>query len=110
LYVARPAPLANHNCGGAIDVTLASADGKALDMGTLHPSEEDNAEAIPKFPMFSKEITEAQVRNRALLRETMVAAGFVWYPGEWWHYCWGDRMWAVYTQQTECFYGPINEN
>lgn len=32
---------------------------------------------------------------------------FVWYPGEWWHYCFGDRMWAVYSNQIECFYGPI---
>lgn len=108
LYVARPAPLANHNCGGAIDVTLIHKDGTRVNMGTLHPSEEESAEAIKRFPMFSSEITEDQKINRKILRDAMVAQGFVWYPGEWWHYCWGDRMWAVYTKQKECFYGPIS--
>ena len=108
LYVAKPSLLANHNCGGAIDLTLAHTDGVVIDMGTLHPSQEDRAEAIDKFPMFSKEITDEQARNRTILRDAMVAAGFVWYPGEWWHYCWGDRMWAVYTEQKDCVYGPIN--
>ena len=59
--------------------------------------------------MFSEDINEDQKQNRKILREAMERAGFVWYPGEWWHYCYGDRMWAVYTNRQECFYGPIQE-
>lgn len=39
LVIARPNPLANHNCGGAVDVALSDENGNLLDMGTLYPSE-----------------------------------------------------------------------
>lgn len=106
LVVAKPSPLANHNCGGAIDVALVHLDGKLLDFGTLYPSEAMGVEWYEKFKMFSNKITEEQKTNRKILREAMETENFVWYPGEWWHYCWGDRMWAVYSKKTECFYGP----
>jgi D-alanyl-D-alanine dipeptidase len=62
-----------------------------------------------KVHMHSDLITEEQKVNRTLLREAMTKAGFAYYPLEWWHYCWGDRMWAVYSNQTKCFYGPVKE-
>ncbi len=102
LLVAKPLPLANHNCGGAVDVHLQYKC-KFLDMGT--PAQSGFGYVYTQ--MFSKEITEEQAKNRKILREVMEKVGFVWYPGEWWHYCYGDRMWAVYTGQSECFYGPI---
>lgn len=104
LLVARPLPLANHNCGGAVDVCLIFKNsGEFLDMGT--PAQSGFEYSLTQ--MFSNKITETQKENRKLLREAMEQAGFVWYPGEWWHYCYGDRMWAVYTNRSECFYGPI---
>lgn len=105
LLVAKPAPLANHNCGGALDITLAFENGNLLDMGTPYISEA-TIEDKKKFQMFSEEITKDQKENRKILRDALETEDFVWYPGEWWHYCWGDRMWAVYSNQTECFYGP----
>lgn len=102
LVVARPVPLANHNCGGAVDVALVY-NGELVDMGT-----KPQALAEKKVvEMFSELITNEQVQNRTILREAMESVGFVWYPGEWWHYCYGDRMWAVYTNRKECMYGPI---
>jgi D-alanyl-D-alanine dipeptidase len=104
LLVARPAPLANHNCGGAVDVQLMYADNEEfVEMGTPPQSGAEHKKAR----MLSENITEAQQKNRTILRKTMEQAGFVWYPGEWWHCCYGDRMWAVYTNRTECCYGPI---
>lgn len=110
LVIARPAPLANHHCGGAVDVSLAYSDGTLLDMGTPYPSELTDLEWYKKFQMLSEEITEEQKENRKILRYAMETEDFVWYPGEWWHYCWGDRMWAVYSNQTECFYGPVYQS
>ena len=107
LVVAKPLPLANHHCGGAVDVTLAYNDGTLLDMGTIYPSEAMSADWYKKFQMFSDEITDVQKINRKILRDAMETEDFVWYPGEWWHYCWGDRMWAVYSHQNQCIYGPI---
>ena len=103
LVVARPTALANHNCGGAVDVCLIRDDGSLVDMGTLP----QDIREMKFVEMFSRLITPEQSANRTILREAMESAGFVWYPGEWWHYCYGDRMWAVYTRRTECFYGPI---
>lgn len=107
LVLAKPHPLANHHCGGAIDVTLAYSDGSLVDMGTPYPSDAMSVEWYRKFQMLSTEVTEEQKINRKILRDTMETQDFVWYPGEWWHYCYGDRMWAVYTNQTQCIYGPI---
>lgn len=106
LVVAKPLPLANHHCGGAVDVTLTCEDGTLIDMGTLYISQAPEEDRL-KFPMFSEGIIEDQKANRKILREAMETEDFVWYPGEWWHYCWGDRMWAVYSGQTECWYGSI---
>ena len=108
LFVARPLPLANHHCGGAVDLTL-TYNGQAVDMGTPTGYEIMESASLfrSKIPMFSDSITETQIRFRRMLRGAMEKAGFVWYPGEWWHYCFGDRMWAVYTGRTECMYGPI---
>jgi D-alanyl-D-alanine dipeptidase len=107
LVVAKPLPLANHHCGGAVDVTLGYSDGTLLDMGTPYPSDAMSADWYIKFQMLSNEITDVQKQNRKILRDAMETEDFVWYPGEWWHYCWGDRMWAVYSGQSECIYGPI---
>ncbi len=107
LVVAKPLPLANHHCGGAVDVTLMRSDGTLLDMGTPYPSEPLGTEWYEKFPMLSKKVDSWHKRNRQLLRNAMQVKGFVWYPGEWWHYCWGDRMWAVYSGRTKCIYGSV---
>lgn len=110
LVLAKPAPLANHHCGGAVDVTLVGVDGRLLDMGTPYPGEAMSADWHDKFKMFSDSITDVQAKNRTILREAMESEDMVWYPGEWWHYCWNDRMWAVYSGQSEkksCGYGSV---
>lgn len=105
---AKPNTLANHNCGGAIDVALADTNGKLIDMGAPYPGQGVNvAQYRKKFPMFSPKIAPHQAANRTLLREAMEKAYFVWYPGEWWHYCWGDRMWAVYSRKNIYYFGAI---
>jgi D-alanyl-D-alanine dipeptidase len=105
MLVARPAPLANHNCGGAVDVALFDSRNELVDMGTYPQDLSDKNLA----KMRSELITEQQKRNRAILRTAMIKNGFVYYPGEWWHYCYGDRMWAAYTGRREAQYGPIQE-
>jgi D-alanyl-D-alanine dipeptidase len=58
-----------------------------------------------KFPMFAKGLTEEQIANRKILRTAMEKAGFTYYPGEWWHYCYGDQMWAAYMRKKYAVYG-----
>ena len=109
LLVAKPHLLANHHCGGAVDVTLGYEDGTLVDMGTPYISMMKEDGCRNKIPMLSPQISDEAAEFRNMLRSVMVKQGFVWYPGEWWHYCYGDRMWAVYLNKTECFYGPIEE-
>lgn len=107
LVVARPAGITNHVCGGAVDVCLVNDQGEMVDFGTEYAPADELGRS--KCPMFAKTLTQLQIKNRTLLRTAMEQQGFVWYPGEWWHYCYGDRMWAVYTGRTACTYGPVSE-
>lgn len=105
LIVARPVGITNHICGGAVDVILVDQNNDPLDFGTGYaPTDEIGRK---KSPMFADGLIDAQKKNRKLLRKAMESSGFVWYPGEWWHYCYGDRMWALYTGRRQCLYGPI---
>ena len=110
MVIAKPDPLANHHCGGALDLTLVYSDGLLVDMGGPYISSLATEEDRDKFPMMSEHITENQAQNRKILRDAMTAQDFAWYGNEWWHYCYGDRMWATYIDRNECFYGSIEIN
>ncbi len=90
-----------HQFGGAVDLTIINAKGEKLDMGTTLT---DFGERVSTH---SNLITDKQKENRKILYDAMTKAGFVNYPLEWWHYSYGDRTWAAYTKQKECFYGRI---
>ncbi|MCP3141757.1 D-alanyl-D-alanine dipeptidase [Pyxidicoccus xibeiensis] len=79
-YVADPKKGSNHNRGGAVDLTLVTLDGKAVEMPT-------------EFDSFTEQAhhgyaggTEASRKHREILREAMVGAGFSPNRMEWWHY------------------------
>ena len=97
---------APHCTGGAVDLTLCTPDGEELDLGTAvnaSPEESDGGcyTASPLVTGRARELREALVG-------TMVAAGFVNYPTEWWHYSAGERYWAAVTRTTLARYGPAN--
>jgi D-alanyl-D-alanine dipeptidase len=79
-FLADPRRGSPHSRGVAVDVTLLSRDGAALDMGTpfdsFRPQSHHAATDVP---------VEAQ-RNRFLLLGLMSAAGWDFYRNEWWHY------------------------
>lgn len=91
-----------HQTGGAVDLTLCDASGHPLDMGTLYL--EHNAKTATDCP----DISEEQRRNRQILLDIMKEAGFVNYPGEWWHFCYGDKMWAAYARKPYAIYGEVS--
>lgn len=107
LVVAKPSKNANHVTGGAVDVVLCDSALNLLDMGSPYPFTSNDMQYRDKFPMFARGLMSEQEKNRKILRDAMTIAGFVYYPGEWWHYCYGDRMWAVYTGRIECFYNAV---
>lgn len=90
-----------HQTGGAIDITLTDENGKELNMGTKY-SEHNN-----KTKTENRYLTEEEKENREYLKKQLEKLGFINYPNEWWHFCYGDKMWAAYKFQKTCPYGYI---
>jgi D-alanyl-D-alanine dipeptidase len=88
-YVANPYSRTGsiHSYGAAVDLTLADASGKELDMGTPYDHLGELAEPRKeKAFLTAGKLTRAQVDNRLILRSAMVKAGFKTIPNEWWHF------------------------
>jgi len=86
-YVANPLTGSIHNYGAAIDLSIIDPNGTPLDMGT--PFDFFGELAQPGLEQqFLKEgkLTEKQIANRLLLRNTMKKAGFYELSIEWWHF------------------------
>jgi D-alanyl-D-alanine dipeptidase len=93
---AMPPP---HSTGGAIDVTLVTNSGEIVDMGSA--IDELSPRSYPNFFADSKDAKAQQAyQQRQLLNQVMITAGFQRHPNEWWHFCYGDQMWAWLTNQT----------
>lgn len=110
-FVAMPSrdPVAPspHLTGGAVDVTLCDADGVMLDMGSLF----DEASAASHSAYLERlgSLSAAQCRardRRRLLYHAMAEQGFTNLPSEWWHYDFGDQLWAHYGGHEGARYGP----
>ena len=48
-------------------------------------------------------------RHRHWLAEAMAAAGFVQHPNEWWHFSWGDQLWAWRSGASQARYGRVGK-
>ena len=45
--------------------------------------------------------------RRNLLKEIMVKYEFVQHPNEWWHFSYGDQLWAWKNKKACALYGKI---
>lgn len=88
-----------HQTGGAVDVTLCDQNGIELPQGTAI------AEYNQKTPTINPFLSLKERRNRVTLGKVMSAAGFRNFPAEWWHFSYGDRLWAAYMGYESCVYG-----
>ena len=102
-YVSPP-DIAPHSAGAAVDLTLADADGRELDLGTrMNADPEESAGACYTD---APNIGDEARTNRKLLGDVLTAAGLVNYPTEWWHWSFGDRYWALQSGKDTAVYGP----
>lgn len=93
-----PATPPPHSTGAALDITLVDEAGKIVDMGS--PIDEISPRSYPNYFEKSSNINEQQYhQNRLILAEVMVSVGFQQHPNEWWHFSWGDQLWAWLTNQ-----------
>jgi D-alanyl-D-alanine dipeptidase len=86
-YVANPKEHSIHNYGSALDLTVADANGKPLDMGTKYDFFGDLAyPSKEKEMMATGKLSDQAYKNRLILREAMELAGFMRIEFEWWHF------------------------
>lgn len=94
-----------HNTGGAVDLTLETYSGYALNMGTLFDDFTDRAYTNH----FEKYCDCREVRdNRRLLYNVMTEVGFTNLPSEWWHYGYGTKFWSYFKGKPACYKGILN--
>ena len=106
-YVSPP-HIAPHSAGAAVDLTLADAQGRELDLGTrMNASpEESNGACYTE----AAGISAAARANREILGAALTDAGLVNYPTEWWHWSYGDRYWALATGARAAVHGPVERD
>ncbi|MBL1435945.1 MAG: D-alanyl-D-alanine carboxypeptidase family protein [Rhodobacteraceae bacterium] len=90
-----------HQAGAAIDVKLALPDRSELEFGGLMKGL--TGVAPTDWPV-SPEIR----KNRDLLVKALHTVGMINYPDEWWHFSYGDRLWAEVTGRDTAFFAPID--
>jgi D-alanyl-D-alanine dipeptidase len=98
-----PAP---HATGAAIDLTLRWKDGERLWMGSLF----DDVTKIAHRDHFERDLgmcfSDEEARaNRRLLHWVMAEEGFAAHPDEWWHFSYGDQLWAKLGGHPAALYG-----
>ena len=103
-FTAKPSLLSPHVTGAAVDLCFGNnKTGKLLDYGTVI------REMNSRTAFDSKELSKIQKENRKFLRRTMEKHDFVCYPGEWWHYSFGDQAWAAYHGEKYAFFGGVEK-
>lgn len=96
----NPATPPPHSTGAAIDVTLVDQTEKIINMGS--PIDEISPRSYPNhFANSSHPVEQQYHQNRLILAEVMISAGFQQHPNEWWHFSYGDQLWAWLTNQQE---------
>lgn len=91
-----------HASGGAVDLTLVDLAGKELAMGT----EFDHFGPEAHSAFYDEHNLDLKIRkNRTMLREAMMAEGFSQYSDEWWHFDYGNQLWAFTLNKPCAFYG-----
>ncbi|MFZ4554779.1 MAG: M15 family metallopeptidase [Pseudanabaena sp.] len=99
-----------HSTGAAIDVTLYSKEhnGELLEVNMGSPIDEISDRSIPNyFAAFRNEQAVNFNRDRQLLNEVMTHSGFQRHPNEWWHFSYGDQLWAWTSHEKSAIYGGV---
>ena len=94
-----------HLTGGSVDITLFEIEtGDWLDMGGNfdEPTERSYTSFYEDHP------EHIACSNRRLLYSVMTQVGFTNLPTEWWHFDYGNTLWAHYKEQDHAIYGAAH--
>ena len=104
----KPSP---HNTGGAIDLTICDENGILLNMGSYF----DDMNDIVVTGYFEDKLAkegkldekdQIVLQNRRMLYNIMIKSGFTNFTTEWWHFDYGNQLWAYQLNLQTAFYGP----
>ncbi|HSW78317.1 MAG TPA: M15 family metallopeptidase [Candidatus Chromulinivoraceae bacterium] len=103
-FVSDPATtLPPHVCGAAVDVELLdTSTGELVDFGSKMNDDTDASS------IYYSDLTQAQKDNRQILLQAMLDAGFASCKPEWWHFSYGDQVWAWFYGESESLYSPVD--
>lgn len=99
-----------HSTGGAVDLSLRFIDTKQpLYMGGIFDDLTENAHSDWFERMKPRSMSEIEAQtNRRILFWVMNAFDFAHNPTEWWHFSYGDQLWAKLTHQPAAFYAGVD--
>ncbi|MGN0033159.1 MAG: M15 family metallopeptidase [Candidatus Limimorpha sp.] len=80
--------MGGHETGAALDIAFCDNSGNDFDYGSRIFDR--------STPSYKNVLTKEQRKNRRYLVKKMKRQGFVNFPAQWWHFSYGDRMWAAY--------------
>tara|TARA_Y100001978_G_scaffold183659_1_gene181410 strand:+ start:491 stop:1177 length:687 start_codon:yes stop_codon:yes gene_type:complete len=95
-----------HSTGAAIDLTIVDMSGDLLEMG----SDIDEMVENSKPDYYENSSSENELlwnERRSILKEVMNKSGFAQHPNEWWHFSYGDQLWAWKNDTEMAIYGQI---
>lgn len=92
-----------HVCAAAVDVDVIDTEtGELLDFGS-----EMNDDTDQSF-LYYPNLTDEQKNNRQILLRAMLDAGFASCMPEWWHFSYGDQVWAWFYGHESSLYSPVD--
>lgn len=95
-----------HSTGGSVDLTLVDKSGAELDMGTRFDHFGPKAAAL----YFEQDGDNDTARdNRRILREGLTMADFRYDQDEWWHFDYGNQIWAAALNKPKAIYNEVKE-
>ena len=92
-----------HVCAAAVDVDVMYTEtGELLDFGSK--INDDTAQSFIYYPQLS----DNQKNNRQILLRAMLNADFASCMPEWWHFSYGDQVWAWFYDEELSLYSPVD--
>jgi D-alanyl-D-alanine dipeptidase len=93
---------AGHLTGAAVDLELWHSGRRAPQKSLKIPFSEAILATQTDMP-------EYIIKNRKILSGAMTRAGFTNYPNEYWHWSYGDVMWAELNGKNTAIYGAVEK-
>ena len=95
-----------HSTGGALDVCLSDKEGNLVEMGSMVDQMDETSNTY-FYENIKNEEAIIWNNRRNLIREIMTKFGFAQHPNEWWHFSYGDQLWAWKNKKANALYGKI---